>query len=132
MKEELEIQEPKFVYRDENAEKGLEKYRVFCQAKINNFDVAALGSMLETLKISEDNSVTGTRKVNLKDEKGRELFVNKIVLHDKDQKAMLNDETGLLNYYDMEKGAVVQSYVKLLLFRVWDRTVFKICALSSN
>lgn len=38
--------EPKFVYGNAEAEKGLEKYRTLCQAKINNFDVASLGNML--------------------------------------------------------------------------------------
>jgi hypothetical protein len=44
--------EPKFFYGNSEAEKGLERYRTFCQAKINNYDVASLGSMLETLRIS--------------------------------------------------------------------------------
>lgn len=62
-----QIKESKFVYHSEDAEKGLEKYRTFCQAKINNFDLASLGSMIETLRISDDNQIkqVAKRKVTL-------------------------------------------------------------------
>lgn len=58
--------EPKFRYGNSDAEKGLEKYKVFCQGKIHDFDVASLGSMLETLKISEDNKVARVSKRKVK------------------------------------------------------------------
>ncbi len=40
-----------FVYNNEEAKKGLEKYKTLTQGKIHNISVAALGSMLESLKI---------------------------------------------------------------------------------
>ena len=56
------MEEAKFVYENKDASKGLEKYRVLCQGKISNFDIASLGNMLETLKISEDNIVSQVDK----------------------------------------------------------------------
>lgn len=49
-----------FVYNNEEAKKGLEKYRTFTQGKIHDISVAALGSMLESLKIDEANEIKVT------------------------------------------------------------------------
>lgn len=49
-----------FVYNNEEAKKGLEKYRTFTQGKIHDISVAALGSMLEALKIDEGNQIKST------------------------------------------------------------------------
>lgn len=103
--------EPKFVYGNSQAEKGLEKYRTFCQAKINNYDVASLGSMLETLRISQDNKITIVSNRKIKNQTGEDVNVDNIVLHDSDSKAVLNDNNGQLHYYDMEKGSIIQTYV---------------------
>jgi len=46
-----------FVYNNEEAKKGLEKYKTFTQGKIHDISVAALGSMLESLKIDENNEI---------------------------------------------------------------------------
>ena len=99
------MSEAKFVYENKDAGKGLEKYRVLCQGKISNFDIASLGNMLETLKISEDNIVSQV------DKKKIDYNIDQIFLHDNDRKALMNDENGKLHYYDLEKGKIVQSYV---------------------
>lgn len=67
--------------------------------------------MLETLKISQDNKVVRLGKRKVKDQKGKQFDVDNIVLHDNDEKAVLNDSDGQLHYYDMEKGSVIQTYV---------------------
>lgn len=102
--------EEKFVYENKDAGKGLEKYRVLCQGKISNFDIASLGNMLETLKISEDNVV------NQVDKKKIDYNIDSIFLHENDRKALMNDENGKLHYYDLEKGKIIQSYVIFNLF----------------
>jgi hypothetical protein len=73
--------------------------------------VASLGCMLETLKISEDNKIARVSKRKVKNEKGDEIDIENIVLHDSDEKAVLNDSKGQLHYYDLEKGSVIQTYV---------------------
>lgn len=105
--EELEMEEAKFVYRNKDVDigSGLEKYRVLCQAKVHNFDVAALGNMLETLKISEDNEIKRVDKHIIN------RNIDSILLHDNDQKALLNDDRGILHEHDMETGKIVQTYV---------------------
>ena len=67
--------------------------------------------MLETLKISEDNKIARVSKRKAKNEKGDEIDIENIVLHDSDEKAVLNDSKGQLHYYDLEKGSVIQTYV---------------------
>lgn len=42
--------------------------------------------------------------------------IDSILLHDGDSKALLNDEEGILHYYDLEKGKIVQTFVILSLF----------------
>lgn len=66
--------------------------------------------MIETLKISEDNKIARVSKRKVKGLKGQEIDVENIVLHDNDEKAVLNDSDGQLHYYDIEKGSIVQSY----------------------
>lgn len=66
--------------------------------------------MLETLKISQDNKIVRVSKRKVKNEKGDEIDIDNIVLHDNDTKAVLNDSSGILHYYDMEKGSVIQTY----------------------
>lgn len=67
--------------------------------------------MLETLKISEDNKIARVSKRKVTTEKGKEIEIDSIVLHDNDTKAVLNDSNGQIHYYDLEKGLVIQSYV---------------------
>ena len=93
--EELEMAEAKFVYQNKDVGKGLEKYRVLCQGKINNFDIASLGDMIETLKISEDNTVVQV------DKKKINRNVDSILLYEGDRKAFLNDDRGRLHSYDL-------------------------------
>ena len=64
--------------------------------------------MLETLKISEENKIVQVDKRKV------DRNVDSILLHDGDSKALLNDDAGVLHYYDMEKGKVVQTYVNYI------------------
>ena len=63
--------------------------------------MAALGNMIETLKISEDNQVVRLGMKKVADSKGSPLHVDNIVLYDSDEKAVLNDSEGQLHFYDM-------------------------------
>jgi hypothetical protein len=44
------------LYEDLDRKKGA-KYDNICQAHIADFSIVALGSLMETLKISEDNAI---------------------------------------------------------------------------
>ena len=66
---------------------------------------------MEKSKISEDNKIARVSKRKVKNEKGDEIDIENIVLHDSDEKAVLNDSKGQLHYYDLEKGSVIQTYV---------------------
>jgi len=44
------------VYEDEDRKKGA-RYDNICQAHTADFSIVALGSLMETLKISEDNLI---------------------------------------------------------------------------
>ena len=46
-----------FVYNNQEAKKGLQKYKTLTQGKIHDISIAALGSMLESLKIDENNEI---------------------------------------------------------------------------
>lgn len=46
-----EIGDKNFFYQDEDMKEGL-NYSNFCQAKIGDFSIASLGSLMETLNIS--------------------------------------------------------------------------------
>lgn len=50
------ISDKSFFYEDEELKQG-NLYAYLCQAKVKDFSIAALGSLMETLHISEDSHI---------------------------------------------------------------------------
>ena len=81
-----------------------------CQGKIHNINVVSLGSMLEILKISENNEIKQIEKKKI--ETKEPILIDNVHLHDNDSKAVIGGPDGRFRYYDLEKGKIVQEYVR--------------------
>ena len=82
-------------------------YANLCQAKIRDFSVAALGSLMETLSITEDNSIKQRDKKRLFDKNSREVDIADMLLHDQDTKGFFQGLDGKTYYQDLEKGRLI-------------------------
>ena len=70
-KEEIEeIGEKNIFFEDVEIKEGM-NYNNFCQAKILDFSIASLGSLMETLTINEDGHIKQKDKRRLYDREGR-------------------------------------------------------------
>lgn len=108
-------------------------YNNFCQAKILDFSIASLGSLMETLHINEDSHIKQNDKRRLYDKEGREVEIGELLLHDSDSKAFIRGTNGKIFYQDLIKSKLVEEYVRMKICRIQvQRKALSVSVLSTK